>query len=307
MASNAANNSAALADDIRAFRHYLQAERGMANNTVLAYGRDLDRFSQWVAGGGLADYLRPSVRDLSHYLGHLRTEGLAPPSVARHLVALKMFYRFLRLEERTEPGAVELLNSPALWERIPQVLSPESVEKLLAAPQASDRYFLRDRALLETLYATGSRASEVVSLLLADLYLDSAFCKCMGKGNKQRVVPLGRPALAALRAYLGELRGELVRTAPDAPWVFVSRGGRVLTREMLWTIVKKYVRRAGLNAKVSPHTLRHSFATHLLAGGADLRTVQELLGHANIRTTQYYTHVDRDRLRAIHHRFHPRG
>ncbi|HEV3260491.1 MAG TPA: site-specific tyrosine recombinase XerD [Gemmataceae bacterium] len=294
-------------DDITAFRHYLQAERGMAANTVLAYGRDLARFGQWVAGGGLGDHLRPSVRELSRYLSHLREEGLAPSSIARHLIALKMFYRFLRLEERTDQNTVELLSSPALWERIPQVLSPEAVEKLLAAPQATERFFLRDRALLETLYATGSRASEVVGLKLEDLYLDSGFCKCLGKGNKQRVVPLGRPAIEALRGYLGDLRPQLARAAPDAPWVFVSRGGRVLTREMLWMLVKKYARRAGLNAKVSPHTLRHSFATHLLAGGADLRTVQELLGHANIRTTQHYTHVDRDRLRAIHRQFHPRG
>jgi integrase/recombinase XerD len=305
--SKAAPHLAALMDDLAAFRHYLQAERGMAANTVLAYGRDLDRFARWVADGGLTDYLEPSVRALSHYLSHLREEGLAPPSTARHLIALKMFYRFLRMEERAQPRAVELLNSPTLWERIPQVLSPQSVEKLLAAPQAADRFYARDRALLETLYATGSRASEVVGLKLVDLFLDSGFCKCLGKGSKQRVVPLGRPAQAALRAYLSDLRPELVRAVPDAPWVFVSRGGRALTREMLWMIVKKYVRRAGLNAKVSPHTLRHSFATHLLAGGADLRTVQELLGHANIRTTQHYTHVDRDRLKAIHRQFHPRG
>jgi integrase/recombinase XerD len=217
------------------------------------------------------------------------------------------FLLFLRVEERAPPSAVELLSSPALWERIPQVLSPESVERLLTAPQSADRFYLRDRALLETLYATGSRASEVVGLKLADLFLESGFCKCWGKGGKQRVVPLGRPALAALQSYLSESRPELLRTAAEAPWVFVSRGGRALTREMLWAIVKKYVRRAGLNTKVSPHTLRHSFATHLLAGGADLRTVQELLGHANIRTTQHYTHVDRERLRAIHRQFHPRG
>jgi integrase/recombinase XerD len=299
--------NAALAADIAAFRDYLRAERGMAANTVLAYGRDLEHFSEWVAADGLTDYLHPSVRDLSHYLVHLRELGLAPSSIGRHLVALKMFYRFLRLEERTTEATVELLSSPALWERIPHVLSPESVEKLLAAPQATDRFYLRDRALLETLYATGSRASEVVGLKMADLYLDSAFCKCMGKGSKQRVVPLGRKAVEALRSYLADLRPTLTASATDAPWVFVSRGGRALTREMLWTLVKKYVRRAGLNGRASPHTLRHSFATHLLAGGADLRTVQELLGHANIRTTQQYTHVDRDRLRAIHKRFHPRG
>jgi integrase/recombinase XerD len=307
MPSDAARNYTALADDITAFRHYLQAERGLAANTVLAYGRDLDRFGQWVAGGGLADYLRPSVRDLGHYLEFLRNEKLAPPSIARHLVALKMFYRFLRVEERVEQSSVEMLSSPALWERIPHVLSPESVEKLLAEPQPADRYYLRDRALLETLYATGSRASEVVGLKLADLHLESRFCKCLGKGSKQRVVPLGEPAIRALGDYLSQLRPKLVRAVPDSPWVFVSRGGKPLTREMLWILVKKYTLRAGLNRRVSPHTLRHSFATHLLAGGADLRTVQELLGHANIRTTQHYTHVDRDRLKAIHHKFHPRG
>lgn len=307
MPSDAANQFTALNDDITAFRHYLQAERGMAVNTVLAYNRDLDRFAGWVAGGGLGDYLKPSIRDLGHYLGFLRDEKLAPPSVARHLVALKMFYRFLRLEDRSDPSAVELLSSPALWERIPQVLSPESVEKLLAVPQPSDRFYLRDRALLETLYATGSRASEVVGLQMHDLHLDARFCKCVGKGSKQRVVPLGRPAIEAVTEYLNEQRPRLIQAAPDAPWVFVSRGGRALTREMLWVLVKKYVQRAGLNARVSPHTLRHSFATHLLAGGADLRTVQELLGHANIRTTQHYTHVDRDRLKAIHAKFHPRG
>lgn len=307
MPSPATEQFAALSDDLNAFRHYLQAERGMAANTVLAYGRDLVRYSLWVAGGGLKNYTSPSIRELSGYLSHLRDENLAPPSVARHLVALKMFYRFLRLEERAEPRAVELLSSPALWERIPQVLSPESVEKLLAAPQPSDRFYLRDRAILETLYATGSRASEVVGLKLEDMYLDSNFCKCLGKGNKQRVVPLGRPAVEALKTYLSDLRPKLVRVAAEAPWVFVSRGGNGLSREMLWMLVKKYVRRTGLTMRISPHTLRHSFATHLLSGGADLRMVQELLGHANIRTTQHYTHVDRERLKAIHRQFHPRA
>jgi integrase/recombinase XerD len=297
----------ALLEDVQAFRHYIQSERGLAGNTLKAYGRDLERFARWVAAGGLRDYLGPTLRDLAHYLEFLREEGLAPPSVARHLVALKMFYRFLRLEERTTQSTVELLASPTLWERIPQVLSPEAVTRLLEAPQGTDRFGLRDRAILETLYATGSRASEVVGLCSADLHLDSGFCKCFGKGSKQRIVPLGRPAVEALRAYLAELRPLLVRAAPDAPWVFVSRGGRQLTREMLWVLVKKYVRRTGLHTKVSPHTLRHSFATHLLGGGADLRTVQELLGHANIRTTQQYTHVDRERLRNIHRQFHPRG
>jgi len=307
MSSAASQQLLALSDDVQAFRDYLKAERGMAANTVLAYGRDLDRFVLWTADGALPDYLKPTVRALSGYLAFLREANLAPASIARHLVALKMFYRFLRLEDRGDPQAVELLSSPALWSRIPQVLSPESVCQLLDAPTPLDRFYLRDRALLETLYATGCRASEVVGLKTVDLHLESAFCKCLGKGSKQRVVPLGGPAVKALRAYQEELRPRLVQASPDCPWVFVSRGGQGLTREMLWVLVKKYVQRTGLNAKVSPHTLRHSFATHLLAGGADLRSVQEMLGHANIRTTQHYTHVDGKRLWAIHNQFHPRG
>src|SRR2546423_8932938 len=206
MAAEASRQFLALSDDVKAFTHYIQAERGLAENTVLAYRRDLDRFAAWVAGGGLRDYLRPGVTELTLYVSFLREEKLAPPSVARHLVALKMFFRFLRLEERTTESTVELLGSPALWERIPQVLSPENVTKLLEAPQPLERFYLRDRALLETLYATGSRASEVVGLKVADLYLDSSFCKCIGKGSKQRIVPLGKPAIAALQAYMDGLR-----------------------------------------------------------------------------------------------------
>jgi integrase/recombinase XerD len=307
MPSERASKYTALTDDVQAFKHYIRSERGLAENTLLAYGRDLTRFTDWVAGGGLADYLNPTLRDLSHYLDFMKEERLAPASMARHLVALKVFYRFLRLEERTAQGTVDLLASPSLWDRIPQVLSPEQVSKLLAAPQPADRYYLRDRAILETLYAAGCRASEVAGLTTADLHLDAGFCKCHGKGGKQRIVPLGRPAVNALRDYLQGLRPKLAATAPEVARVFVSRGGKPLTRETIWVLVKKYVHRTGLNSKVSPHTLRHSFATHLLAGGADLRTVQELLGHASIQTTQRYTHVDRDRLRDIHRRFHPRG
>ena len=295
-----------LQDDLRAFRNYLQAERGMAVNTVIAYTHDLDRFSTWMADDGMADYHTPALGELSRYLSFLHTGKLAAASIARHLVSLKMFYRFLKMEERAQPAAVELLSSPSLWERIPKVLSPKAVDKLMMAPVAGDRFYLRDRAILETLYATGCRASEVVGLTMNELYLDSAFCKCTGKGNKQRIVPLGRSAINALRAYLGDSRPELT-SDPGATWVFVSKGGRQLNREMLWVLVKKYVLRAGLPGNISPHSLRHSFATHLLSGGADLRTVQELLGHSSISTTQIYTHVDRDRLKAMHKKFHPRG
>ena len=186
------------------------------------------------------------------------------------------------------------------------MLSPENVEKLCAPPLPADRFYLRDRALLETLYATGCRASEVVHLKVGDLYLDAKFCKAFGKGSKQRIVPLGSKAVTALRTYLGEGRPALTAAAP-AEHVFLSRGGKRLDREVLWMIVKKYVLRAGLPKKTSPHTLRHSFATHLLSGGADLRAVQEMLGHSSIGTTQIYTHVDRKRLRELHKKFHPRA
>jgi integrase/recombinase XerD len=300
---------AELEADVRAFQDYLRSERGLAANTVAAYGRDLARFAAWAAQVRYTSYGSPTLRDLGRYLAFLNDEQLAPPSVARHLAALRMFYRFLRLEERADAAAVDLLGSPKLWQRIPQVLSPDMVEALLQAPQPGDRFFFRDRALLETLYATGCRASEVVNLKVPDVYLDAGFCKCLGKGNRQRVVPLGRPAVAALRAYIDgdPTTGGRRPTTGDVAFVFTSRTGRPLTRIVLWSLVKKYVKRAGLPPATHPHTLRHSFATHVLSGGADLRTVQELLGHASIRTTQHYTHVDRDRLKAIHRQFHPRG
>jgi integrase/recombinase XerD len=297
-----------LRDDVRAFRNYIRSERGLSTNTVEAYGRDLERFAQWAEEGGLPDHLAPTLKALANYVLHLREQcALQPPSVARHLVALKVFYRFLKMEERTSNLAVELLASPTLWARIPHVLSPESVNKLLEAPAPPERYYLRDRALLEALYATGCRASEATGLRMEDLELASSFCRCIGKGSKQRIVPLGKIAVTVIREYLEKQRPSLVRSSPDCEWVFVSRGGKRLARETVWALVKKYVKRAGLPGKISPHTLRHSFATHLLSGGADLRTVQELLGHASIQTTQRYTHVDRDRLKAIHRRFHPRG
>ncbi|CAN5227278.1 site-specific tyrosine recombinase XerD [soil metagenome] len=289
-----------LNSDILAFRNYMLAERGLAENTVVAYHHDLDRYAMWCASIQLKKYLSPTLKDLSRYVAFLHDEKLAAPSIARHLVALKMFYRFLRLEEKADPSAVELLGSPKLWQRVPTVLNPEAVDLLLKTPQPGDRFYVRDRAILETLYATGCRASEVVNLKVCDVYLDAAFCKCTGKGSKQRVVPLGKPAIAALRAYLST-------KANPTENVFLSRSGKPISRIMLWKLVKKYCQRAGLPLAVSPHTLRHSFATHLLSGGADLRTVQELLGHASIQTTQHYTHVDRKRLKAIHAKFHPRA
>lgn len=288
--------------DVADFKNYLRAERGMAANTVENYLRDLQKYADWLALTNHRDYYHPTLRDLSRFIGYLHDLNLQPPSIARHIVSLRMFYKYLRLEERADPSSIDLLASPKLWQRIPKVLSPEQIDALLAAPGPQDKFHLRDRAILETLYATGCRASEVINLKRSDLYLQSAFCRCTGKGGKQRVVPLGKPALQALQAYLTFMAERL---SDDNP-IFCNRQNKPLSRISLWKIVKKYCLRAGLSHEFSPHTLRHSFATHILAGGADLRIVQELLGHASIQTTQHYTHVDKDRLKSIHQQFHPR-
>jgi integrase/recombinase XerD len=284
---------------------YLRSECHLAANTIAAYRRDLAHFHEWLSGRQPATL---GVRDLSDYLGWLKAKGLAPPSIARHAVALKLFYRYLQLEGVVRDNPAELLGTQKTWQRVPEVLSAIAVEKLLTAPQPYDSFWRRDRALLELLYATGCRASEVSQLKLPDLHLDERYCLAHGKGSKDRLTPLGDSAIAALREYLAEERPELVPLARSDPgYVLLSRGGKRLRREAIWQLVKRYARRAGAHPNVSPHTLRHSFATHLLAGGADLRQVQELLGHASIATTQIYTHVDQTRLKRIHGEFHPRA
>lgn len=288
-----------------AFADYLRRECHLADNTVAAYTRDLQRFEQWRRNRDLRGM---KIAELSHYVGWLADQELAPASVARHLVTLKMFFKFLQLEGVLRDNLAELLGSPKLWERVPAVLSPAQVQRFLNAPRRTSRFGIRDRALLEMLYATGCRASEVSGLRLEDLHLDEGFCKCTGKGNKQRMTHIGKSAVEALRQWLDQARPGLLPAASRAvPWVFVSRSGRRLRREAIWELVKKYAVIAGIPASISPHTLRHSFATHLLAGGADLRHVQEMLGHASISTTQIYTHVDQSRLKKVHTQFHPRA
>ena len=219
-----------------------------------------------------------------------------------------MFFKYLQLEGVLLENKAELLGSQKLWQRIPEVISPKGIDAFLKAPRKVETYYWRDRALLEMLYATGCRASEISNLRLRDLHLSERFCKCHGKGNKQRLAPLGDAAIDTVEAYLQRQRPRLARVRPsETEWVFLSRGGRRLRREAIWELVKKYAKIAGISSKVSPHTLRHSFATHVLMGGADLRQVQEMLGHASIATTQIYTHVDQTRLKKVHRQFHPRA
>lgn len=289
-----------------AFLHYLESECGMARNTIAAYRTDLQQFFQWFESSGTGSVFKVDLKLLSRYLDHLNRRGLAPSSVARHLVSLKMFFRYLVLDGVLAESAVELLSSPKLWQHLPKVLSPEIVERLLVAPTVEDRYPLRDRALLCFLYATGCRASEAATMRLGDVHLDEGFCRCLGKGNKERIVSLNPVARAAIETYLTHERSRLAERS-DTDRLFISRRGTPLSRIMIWNLVKKYAARVGCSADVSPHTLRHTFATHMLAGGAEIRALQELLGHASVQTTQIYTHVEHSRLKAVHKRCHPRG
>jgi integrase/recombinase XerD len=308
---NASNRSASPTTDAvmsrwsESYLDYLRSECHLSDNTVEAYGRDMRRFGKWLAGRSIQSL---TVAELSDFVRFLAEQTLAPASIARHLVAVKMFFRYLQLEGVLVDNKVELLGSQKLWQRVPEVLSPSEVDNFLYAPARGEIYHFRDRALLEMLYATGCRASEISHLRLRDVQLGERHCKCIGKGNKQRIVPLGEQAIEAVTLYLERQRPKLQSRQPNQlDWLFLTRGGRRMRREAIWELVKKYVLIAGISSSISPHTLRHSFATHLLAGGADLRQVQEMLGHASIATTQIYTHVDQSRLKKVHQQFHPRA
>ena len=291
------------------FLAYLEAECGMAQNTILAYRRDLEKFLKWNQQNERRTVHQIDISTMTAFLDHLQQQGLAASSIGRNLAAIRMFFRYLMLESVVTESIVDLVASPKLWQRLPKVLSPELVEQLLNAPQGPvDRYFRRDRALLAVMYATGCRVSEVIDLKFTDVNLDERYARCTGKGNKQRMVSLNPVAVEAINRYLNMERPDMVGDAvDDAGYLFVSRSGRRLQREAVWELIRRYAARAGCGPDVSPHTLRHSFATHLLARGADIRALQEMLGHASIRTTQVYTHVDHTRLKSVHSACHPRG
>ncbi|MDX1502532.1 MAG: site-specific tyrosine recombinase XerD [Thermoanaerobaculia bacterium] len=288
---------------LEAYLESLALERGLAVNTVTAYRRDLERLSE-----GLAErdrgLLEARQRDLAAHLRRLRRAGLSPRSVARSLVAIRGFYRHLvETGEREDDPAVNLA-PPRLWRKLPRVLSEEQVERLLETPDTSTPLGLRDRAMVELLYATGLRVSELVGLTLAQLRLELGFVLVHGKGGKDRAVPVGETAEAWIGRYLAEVRPALVSGRHET--VFVNRFGRPLSRQGFWKNLRRHGVSAGIE-EISPHQLRHSFATHLLAHGADLRAVQAMLGHADISTTQIYTHIHEQRLRSLYDRYHPRS
>jgi integrase/recombinase XerD len=285
------------------FLDYVRHERALSDNTQRAYRRDLRDFSEWLAGRNAASL---SVRDLGDHLRWLASRGLSRASVARHAASLRTFFGFLQLEGVVAESPAELLSAGRRADTIPGTLAPAQVDRLLARPDPATAAGVRDRALLELLYATGCRASEVSALRLGDLHLEESFCTCRGKGDKERVVPLGRRAIASLRAWIDGPRRSFAARAGGPAWAILSARGNRLSRMRIWEIVRLHAAAAGIPPDIGPHTLRHSFATHLVAGGVDLRHVQEMLGHASIATTQRYTHVDAGRLRAVHEKFHPR-
>jgi integrase/recombinase XerD len=288
------------------YLNYLLVEKGLARTTLEAYSRDLARYVEFLSRNGKAAVSERDTALLLKHLIELRRQGLGARSRARHLVALRGFYRFLVREHFLAADPARLVDLPKTLLKLPDVLSVEEVRLLLNAPRAEHPAGIRDAAMLEVLYAAGLRVSELVGLKIQDIHLDAGFVRVMGKGSKERVVPIGQYARERILFYLEHGRGPLVKSRTSA-FLFVGRGGRPLTRQGFWKLLRRYAGAAIPGRKVTPHSLRHSFASHLLEGGADLRAVQMMLGHADIATTQIYTHVTKDRLKELHRRFHPRG
>ncbi len=308
---NELNVDKSVEEPIRAFRleqfqDYLIFERGLSKRTLSAYQHDLENCIEFLAQQGITDpsHVTPTV--LRTWIFSLHEVGLAPSSIRRAQSAVRTFFRFLLAEGWLSVDPTERLESPKIRDRLPEFLTKEETQRLLDAPNPQKSLYWRDRSILELLYASGVRVSELVGLLISGLDLDDSFITVFGKGGKERIVPVGVPALLTLKRYLSELRPKLDQ-AEGRGHVYLNARGRPLTRESVWKLVRDSGRRADINKNVSPHTLRHTFATHLLEGGADLAAVQELLGHVDISSTQIYTHVDREYLRQIHGKYHPRA
>lgn len=286
-------------NSIEPFIDYLSIERGLSPNTLQAYRRDLCQFRDWLK----KEFLQVDSALIGNYLATLREKGNKSRTLNRKLSVVRMFYKFLYTEGKIDHNPVEGVSSPRLGRKIPSFLSEKEVEALLEAPSVDEQYGSRDRAILEVVYGAGLRISELVNLNLTDLNLKGGWVKVLGKGSKERIVPLGREACRWVRIYLRKRRTETT----DKLSLFCNRYGKRLSRQACWKIIKKYSQKSGITKKISPHTLRHSFATHLLSRDADLRFVQELLGHTNISTTQIYTHITQERLKKVYKKYHPRA
>jgi len=291
------------------FTGYLALERGLSENTVSAYRTDLLDFIEYLKGQKCPGHNAVRREQILDYLGEAKERGLEAATLARRLVAIKVFFRYLFQEKLISADITDVMDSPRLWRILPDFLSATETDSLLKAFPASakDPLLLRNRCILELMYACGLRVSELANLRIDSIHADEEIVRVIGKGNKERIVPVGKPALNLISRYLQEVRQELLCGRVDEPTLFLSVRGKPLDRERIWAVVKDAARIAGIRKNIHPHTLRHSFASHMLENGADLRIIQEMLGHADISTTQIYTHVDQRRLLAVHRKFHPRA
>ena len=295
-------------NQIKDFIHYLVVEKGLAQNTIVSYERDLKKYYQYLFKvEQISSFNKVNRVHIVHFLGYLKEQGKSSKTNARHIASIRSFHQFLLREKVTESDPSIHIETPQLERTLPKVLTPQEVEVLLDTPKLNSPFGVRDKAMLELLYATGIRVSELIGLNLEAVHLTMGFIRCIGKGNKERIVPLGRHATEAITKYLEEGRGQLVNKKTRTDVLFLNHHGNRLSRQGFWKIIKKLAKEANIAKDLTPHTLRHSFATHLLENGADLRAVQEMLGHADISTTQIYTHVTKARLKDVYNMYHPRA
>ncbi|MFC5988043.1 site-specific tyrosine recombinase XerD [Marinicrinis lubricantis] len=295
-------------EHLKQFIDYLSVEKGLAVNTLESYERDLSQFCSYMKETfGLDEAGEVSKLHITSYLLALRQKGKASSTVTRNVVSIRGFFQFLTLERFIEQDPAQHLESPKQDRRLPKSITIEEVEKLLAAPDISKPAGLRDKAMLELLYASGMRVSELMDLDVDNVNTGMGFVRCIGKGSKERIIPLGKICIDFLNRYLSAARPVLTKKKPDEASLFVNQAGGRMTRQGFWKIIKKYALQLGIRQEITPHTLRHSFATHLLENGADLRAVQEMLGHADISTTQIYTHVTKSKMKEIYDQTHPRA
>ncbi|MDF7800742.1 site-specific tyrosine recombinase XerD [Pontiellaceae bacterium B1224] len=291
---------------LESFLDYISLERGLSINTRKAYADDLSQFLSFLDQKGVTSLNQVSRKQVLDHLMAMKGKGMSTNSISRHLVSIKVFFRYLQQEGLLDKNITDTMDSPKLWKILPDTLSEKEVDLLLKAPNMRKPLGVRDRAILEMFYASGLRVSELAGLQLSDLHIDDGYIRVIGKGRKERVIPVGKESTDILERYLEEVRPLLCEN-PHLQNVFVSKRETALCRQRLWQIIKKYTKDAGIMKNVTPHTLRHSFASHLLENGAPLRVIQEMLGHADIATTQIYTHVNPERLKSIHQAFHPRA
>jgi len=295
-----------LKEFIDEFMNYLSVERGLAKNTLMAYRRDLDKYIDYISKKGVKTSVQVNREHVSNFMFDLKKHDMSPTTICRNLAAVKMFHRFLVRENLAKEDPTTLVDTPKLWMRIPSVLTQAEIESMIAAASGKKVQEIRDQAILEIFYASGLRVSELSDLKTTSINYEIGFVRAVGKGSKERIIPLGMKAREAVQKYLLKCRSQLLKNQTNDV-LFLSRLGKKISRQSLWAVIKYYAKKANIKKTIKPHTLRHTFATHLLEHGADLRSVQEMLGHADISTTQIYTHVDKERLKSVHKQFHPRS